>query len=95
MHIETIYIVSCKFLVFLFSFFFFFPHNILVSILEPCSKCGKLLSMDKQLGVVLPPVKRPYRHFTAGRNSSKSSSLESYSLDLVQAFHISCFSDDA
>ncbi|KAL7149588.1 hypothetical protein ABFS83_05G051500 [Erythranthe nasuta] len=64
--------------------------------MKVCSKCGKLLSMDKQSGLILPPVKRPYRHFTAGRNSSKSSSAENnYSLDLVQAFHISCFSEDA
>ncbi|KAI3453208.1 hypothetical protein Pfo_009871 [Paulownia fortunei] len=60
-----------------------------------CSKCGKLLSMDKQSGLVLPPVKRPFRYFNAGRNSSKSSAAENCSLDLIQAFHISCFSEDA
>lgn len=56
-----------------------------------CSKCGKLLTMDKQSGLVLPPVKRPYR-FTAGRSTSKNDKCH---LDLVQAFHIACFSEDA
>ncbi|KAL8520830.1 hypothetical protein ACS0TY_011401 [Phlomoides rotata] len=60
--------------------------------IKVCSKCGKLLTMDKQLGVVLPPVKRPFRNFSAGKNSSKSSG-EKGSPDLIQAFHINCFSD--
>ncbi|KAL3830698.1 hypothetical protein ACJIZ3_019500 [Penstemon smallii] len=61
-----------------------------------CSKCGKLLSMDKQSGVLLPPVWRPFRSFTPTNNPQKSSSNGSNcSLDLISAFHISCFSDKA
>ncbi|GFP86551.1 mediator of RNA polymerase ii transcription subunit 27 [Phtheirospermum japonicum] len=62
--------------------------------IKGCSKCGKLLSMDKQSGLVLPPVKRPFRNFTAGINLSKSSPAENCSPDLIQAFHISCFSEE-
>ncbi|KAL2518578.1 Mediator of RNA polymerase II transcription subunit 27 [Abeliophyllum distichum] len=46
-----------------------------------CSKCGRLLSMDKQAALLLPPVRRPYHNF------SRSSS------DDIQTFHIACFSD--
>ncbi|KZV46412.1 hypothetical protein F511_23618 [Dorcoceras hygrometricum] len=62
-----------------------------------CSKCGKLLLMDKQSGLILPPVRRPFRNFSASnKTSAKNSSTESCSdLDLVLAFHISCFSDRA
>ncbi|KAK4400133.1 Mediator of RNA polymerase II transcription subunit [Sesamum angolense] len=60
-----------------------------------CSKCGKLLSMDKQSGLILPPVKRPFRYYTAGRKSAKSSTAENCSMDLIKAFHISCFSEEA
>ncbi|EPS69557.1 hypothetical protein M569_05209, partial [Genlisea aurea] len=28
-----------------------------------CSKCGKLLTMDKRTGLILPPVKRCFRNF--------------------------------
>ncbi|KAL0372787.1 UNVERIFIED_CONTAM: Mediator of RNA polymerase II transcription subunit [Sesamum calycinum] len=40
--------------------------------MKVCSKCGKLLSMDKQSGLILPPVKRPFRYYTAGRKSEKA-----------------------
>ncbi|KAL0326804.1 UNVERIFIED_CONTAM: Mediator of RNA polymerase II transcription subunit [Sesamum angustifolium] len=63
--------------------------------MKVCSKCGKLLSMDKQSGLILPPVKRPFRYYTAGRKSEKSSTAENCSLDLIKAFHISCFSEEA
>ncbi|KAG8382663.1 hypothetical protein BUALT_Bualt05G0100700 [Buddleja alternifolia] len=59
-----------------------------------CSKCDKLLSMDKQSGLILPPVKRPFRYFSAGRYSSKTSA-ETCSTDPIRAFHISCFSEEA
>ncbi|KAH6773951.1 mediator of RNA polymerase II transcription subunit [Perilla frutescens var. hirtella] len=62
--------------------------------MKVCSKCGKLLSMDKQSGLILPPVKRPYR-FTAGISTSKSSHTDKCNLDLIQTFHIGCFSEDA
>lgn len=47
-----------------------------------CSKCSRLLSLDKQSGLVLPPVNRPYRNYTVGNQSAD------------QAFHIACFSDE-
>ncbi|XP_042022647.1 mediator of RNA polymerase II transcription subunit 27-like [Salvia splendens] len=59
-----------------------------------CSKCGKLLAMDKQSGLVLPPVKRLYC-FTSGTSTSKNSTTEKCNLSLIQAFHIGCFSEDA
>ncbi|XP_042021613.1 mediator of RNA polymerase II transcription subunit 27-like [Salvia splendens] len=58
-----------------------------------CSKCGKLLAMDKQSGLVLPPVKRPYC-FTSATSTSKNSPTEKCNLNLIQAFHIGCFSED-
>lgn len=54
-----------------------------------CSKCGRLLSMDKQSAILLPPVQRPYRNFSAIRNSSKKDEL-----DVTHAYHIGCFSDE-
>ncbi|XP_075522238.1 mediator of RNA polymerase II transcription subunit 27-like isoform X3 [Primulina tabacum] len=61
-----------------------------------CSKCGKLLLIDKQSGLILPPVKRPFRNYSASKISAKNSSMESCSgLDLILAFHISCFSYNA
>ncbi|XP_073143512.1 mediator of RNA polymerase II transcription subunit 27 [Henckelia pumila] len=63
---------------------------------KACSKCGKLLLMDKQSGLILPPVRRPFRNFSASKISAKNSLIESSSsLDLILAFHISCFSDKA
>ncbi|XP_051144970.1 mediator of RNA polymerase II transcription subunit 27 [Andrographis paniculata] len=60
--------------------------------IKVCSKCGKLLSMDKQSGLILPPVKRQFRHFSVGKTSTRSENSIS---DHVQAFHIGCFSDEA
>ncbi|GER51812.1 mediator of RNA polymerase II transcription subunit [Striga asiatica] len=62
--------------------------------MEACSKCGKLLSMDKQSGLVLPPVKRPFRNFTVGKSSPKGPSATNGSLHLIPAFHISCLSEE-
>ncbi|CAA0814735.1 Mediator of RNA polymerase II transcription subunit 27 [Striga hermonthica] len=62
--------------------------------MEACSKCSKLLSMDKQSGLVLPPVKRPFRNFTASKSSPKGPSATNGSLNLIPAFHISCLSEE-
>ncbi|KAK6942076.1 Mediator complex, subunit Med27 [Dillenia turbinata] len=32
-----------------------------------CSKCGRLLSMDKQRALLLPPVNRPYQRFSVNK----------------------------
>ncbi|XP_076898955.1 mediator of RNA polymerase II transcription subunit 27-like [Bidens hawaiensis] len=34
---------------------------------KACSKCGKILSMDKESALILPPVQRPYRNFLASK----------------------------
>lgn len=58
---------------------------------KACSKCSRLLSMDKESAVLLPPVYRPYRNFSAGKFLSK----EDQSVDSSQCFHIDCFSEEA
>lgn len=60
-----------------------------------CSKCSRLLSMDKESAMLLPPVNRPYRNFCAGKFLSKSVSKEDLSVDSTQGFHIDCFSEEA
>ncbi|XP_066306062.1 mediator of RNA polymerase II transcription subunit 27-like [Miscanthus floridulus] len=47
-----------------------------------CSKCGRLLMMDKSLALLLPPVHRPY-HQTSNVGP-----------DLQEAYHIGCSSYD-
>uniref|UniRef100_A0A0E0C0B3 Mediator of RNA polymerase II transcription subunit 27 n=1 Tax=Oryza meridionalis TaxID=40149 RepID=A0A0E0C0B3_9ORYZ len=49
-----------------------------------CSKCGRLLLMDKSLALLLPPVQRPYHHQTSSVGS-----------DPQDAYHIGCSSYDA
>lgn len=60
-----------------------------------CSKCGRLLLMDKQSALLLPPVNRSYRNFSAAKVLSKTSSTEDKNGDSNRAFHISCFSEEA
>lgn len=64
-------------------------------LIKVCSKCGRLLTMDKQSGLLLPPVIRPYRNYSAGKVSSKSSSSEDQSANLIEAFHVACYSEAA
>nr|GMD63121.1 mediator of RNA polymerase II transcription subunit 27 [Ipomoea batatas] len=60
-----------------------------------CSKCGRLLLMDKQSALLLPPVNRSYRNFSAAKILSKTSSTEDKNGDSNRAFHISCVSEEA
>lgn len=60
-----------------------------------CSKCSRLLSMDKESAVLLPPVNRRYRNSCARNFLSKSVSKEDQSVDSTQAFHIDCFPQEA
>lgn len=60
-----------------------------------CSKCSRLLSMDKESAMLLPPVNWPYRNFCAGKFLSKSVSKEDQRVDSIQGFHIGCFSEEA
>ncbi|CAI9278783.1 unnamed protein product [Lactuca saligna] len=57
-----------------------------------CSKCGKLLSMDKESALLLPPVQRPYRNFSVSKEklSSKNEKVND-----IAAYHIGCFPQEA
>ncbi|KAF9664875.1 hypothetical protein SADUNF_Sadunf16G0063500 [Salix dunnii] len=61
-----------------------------------CSKCGKLLAMDRKSLLLLPPVYRPYRHFsTLQIASTQTNSLaKDQGLENLGAFHIGCFTEE-
>uniref|UniRef100_A0A6N2N666 Mediator of RNA polymerase II transcription subunit 27 n=1 Tax=Salix viminalis TaxID=40686 RepID=A0A6N2N666_SALVM len=61
-----------------------------------CSKCGKLLAMDRKSLLLLPPVYRPYRHFsTLQIASTQNNSLaKDQGLENLGAFHIGCFTEE-
>ncbi|CAK9322983.1 unnamed protein product [Citrullus colocynthis] len=63
---------------------------------KACSKCGRLLSVNKQSDLLLPPAVRPYKQFCTSKVSSAVpiTSLKDQKLDPVQAFHIGCFSEE-
>ncbi|GAU42599.1 hypothetical protein TSUD_49480, partial [Trifolium subterraneum] len=58
---------------------------------KPCRKCSKLLAMDKQANLLLPPVHRPYWKFSFARILSTISSKDQNS-DTTMAYHIGCLS---
>ncbi|KAK2418532.1 hypothetical protein P8452_62698 [Trifolium repens] len=58
-----------------------------------CRKCSKLLSMDKQSNLLLPPVHRPYRKFSFSNILSTISSKDQNS-DSTMAYHIGCLSEE-
>ncbi|XP_062003942.1 mediator of RNA polymerase II transcription subunit 27-like [Rosa rugosa] len=51
-----------------------------------CSKCERLLAMDRQSALLLPPVNRPYRQFSTSNISS--------SLNLTETYHVGCFTEE-
>lgn len=57
---------------------------------QPCCKCQRVLSVDKQSSLILPPVLHRYRQFYAAVTSS--SLPKDQNLVKVQAFHIGCSS---
>ncbi|KAF6147730.1 hypothetical protein GIB67_006703 [Kingdonia uniflora] len=59
-----------------------------------CSKCNRLLSMDKTSTLLLPPVHRPFRYSSDTKTSSVQST-NTQSVDLTTAFHIVCSLDEA
>ncbi|KAG5253025.1 mediator of RNA polymerase II transcription [Salix suchowensis] len=61
-----------------------------------CSKCGKLLAMDRKSLLLLAPVYRPYRHFsTLQIASTQNNSLaKDQGLENLGAFHIGCFTEE-
>ncbi|KAL2894645.1 Mediator of RNA polymerase II transcription subunit 27 [Bienertia sinuspersici] len=56
------------------------------------SKCGRILSMDKQSALFLPPVHRPYEKFVVPKFASGLP--KNQSLNTVQAYHVSCSPPD-
>ncbi|XP_045795863.1 mediator of RNA polymerase II transcription subunit 27-like [Trifolium pratense] len=62
-----------------------------------CRKCSKLLAMDKQSNLLLPPVHLPYLpywKFSFSKNLSTLSSKDQNS-DNTMAYHIGCLSEEA
>lgn len=61
-----------------------------------CSKCGKLLAMDRKSMLLLPPVYRPYLHFSTLQIASTqtNSSAKDHGLENLGAFHIGCFTEE-
>ncbi|XP_050380275.1 mediator of RNA polymerase II transcription subunit 27 [Argentina anserina] len=51
-----------------------------------CSKCERLLSMDRQSALLLPPVNRPYRQI--------STSNISFGPNLTETYHVGCFTEE-
>ncbi|RZC83338.1 hypothetical protein C5167_046125 [Papaver somniferum] len=71
-----------------------FIYNLLIMC---CSKCKRLLRMDKISAIILPPVKRSYHHSSASEiSSSIQSTLATNDQDpnLIKAYHIGCSSDE-
>ncbi|KAI4300556.1 hypothetical protein L6164_033923 [Bauhinia variegata] len=58
-----------------------------------CSKCSRLLAMDKLSALLLPPVHRPYGQFSFSKILS-TVSLKDQSSDFTQAYHVGCISED-
>lgn len=61
-----------------------------------CSKCGRLLSMDNQSALLLPPVQRPYRNFSTSKTppSEQISVTKDQGMDSIQAYHVGCSSEE-
>eukprot|EP00268_Persea_americana_P045751 TRINITY_DN4684_c0_g1_i3.p1 TRINITY_DN4684_c0_g1~~TRINITY_DN4684_c0_g1_i3.p1 ORF type:complete len:422 (-),score=82.59 TRINITY_DN4684_c0_g1_i3:1917-3182(-) len=62
-----------------------------------CSKCDRLLTMDRPSALLLPPVHRSYQQILATRTPLVHSSLplKDQSSDGSTAYHIGCSSDEA
>ncbi|OVA03921.1 Mediator complex [Macleaya cordata] len=63
---------------------------------KACSKCRRLLRIDRLSALILPPVHRSYRHSPALKISSIQSTLSTNDQDpdLVKAYHVGCSSDE-
>ncbi|XP_042375320.1 mediator of RNA polymerase II transcription subunit 27-like isoform X1 [Zingiber officinale] len=62
-------------------------HQTLFS--KTCSKCGRLLRMDKSLALLLPPVHRAFWEMSAANSSQMKLAPDS-----VSAYHIGCSADE-
>ncbi|KAK6944533.1 hypothetical protein RJ641_025635 [Dillenia turbinata] len=61
------------------------------------NKCERLLSMDKQRALLLPPINCPYQHFSVTKISSMQAvpSTKDNNLDVFHAYHIDCFIEES
>ncbi|KAL9670160.1 hypothetical protein QQ045_007711 [Rhodiola kirilowii] len=61
-----------------------------------CSKCGRLLSVDQQSVLLLPPVNRPFRQFSFNQilTEHPSSLVKDHTPHSYQACHIGCPSEE-
>lgn len=60
-----------------------------------CSKCGRLLTLDRPSAVLLPPVHRPYLHLSIPKVSSSQLTPPTTDPSLASAYHIGCSVDEA
>ncbi|CAL9111431.1 unnamed protein product [Musa textilis] len=69
-------------------------HQTLFS--KTCSKCGRLLVMDKSLALLLPPVHRAYQETMATISSQTELTPPTKAVhpDHISAYHIGCSADD-
>ncbi|XP_064977417.1 mediator of RNA polymerase II transcription subunit 27-like isoform X2 [Musa acuminata AAA Group] len=69
-------------------------HQTLFS--KTCSKCDRLLVMDKSLALLLPPVHRAYQETTTTVSSQTESTPPTKAVhpDHISAYHIGCSADD-
>ncbi|CAH2054444.1 unnamed protein product [Thlaspi arvense] len=51
---------------------------------KPCSKCGRLLAMDKKSALILPPLHRAYQELPLAVN-----------MDVCEAYHAGCSPDES
>ncbi|ONK79326.1 uncharacterized protein A4U43_C01F5230 [Asparagus officinalis] len=63
---------------------------------KACSKCKRLLVMDKSSALLLPPVQRPYQQTSVTKLNPNqlSSSAKDLSQDQTLAYHIGCSFDE-
>ncbi|KAK9122503.1 hypothetical protein Sjap_012105 [Stephania japonica] len=65
--------------------------------LKPCSKCRRLLTVDRPSALLLPPVHQPFRNYSASWVSSTQSTISTRNLSSSQpqAYHIGCSLEEA
>ncbi|CAN8270017.1 unnamed protein product [Cochlearia groenlandica] len=56
---------------------------------KPCSKCGRLLAMEKKSALILPPLYRTYQELPLAVKTGE------VNLDVCEAYHIGCSSDES
>ncbi|XP_021739515.1 mediator of RNA polymerase II transcription subunit 27-like [Chenopodium quinoa] len=59
---------------------------------QACSKCERIISMDRQSALLLPPVHRPYQNLLAAK--AASGLLKDQTSNTGQVYHVSCSPPD-